>query len=86
MHLPDLGSLLTPQNPAVAVIVSALCPRGQILVMDLGDLEIAGPPEGAKVVVTPTEKVGAEIRAAVEGAGLELVPPPGSSSLGRLAL
>lgn len=72
--LGDVTGLLTPEAPAVRVIVSALCPRGQILVMDPEPLEIDDLPDGAKVIVTPTPKVAAEISAAVEGAGLQLVP------------
>lgn len=73
--LAEAGGLLTPQNPPVKVICSAFCPPGQVLVVDPLALDLDFDlPEDAKVIVTPTEKVRAEISAAVEGFGLELLP------------
>ena len=65
--------LITPESPAVQVVVSVDCPRNHVLVMDPADAEVPVIGKGQKVVVCPTPKVAASVSAAVEGAGLELV-------------
>lgn len=64
--------------PVFKILVSTLCPSGQMYVLNpeaVGGLDLALEAEhpGLKVIVVPTEEAAEMIRGHAEAAGLELV-------------